>query len=67
MDRDHFIISVYCLVCHHFREIVADCPLRRRGFAPALSDEEGRAVLQFCRAAQLSAQEGREVRPEEII
>ena len=47
MDRDHFIISVYCLVCHHFREIVADCPLRRRGFAPALSDEEV-ITLEVC-------------------
>ena len=29
--------------------------------------EEGRRVLQFCRAAQLSSAEGREVRPEEIV
>ena len=32
-----------------------------------LSGEEGKAVLQFCRAAQMSAQEGREVRPEETV
>jgi predicted dehydrogenase len=31
-----------------------------------LTGEEGKAVLQFARAAQLSAKEGREVRPEEI-
>ena len=49
MDRDHFIISVYCLVCHHFREIVADRPLRRRGFAPAFSDEEV-ITLEVCGA-----------------
>ena len=47
MDRDHFIISVYCLVCHHLREIVGDRPLRRRGFAPALSDEEV-ITLEVC-------------------
>lgn len=40
MDRDHFIIYVYCVVCHHFQEVVAHHPLRRRGFSPALSDEE---------------------------
>jgi hypothetical protein len=47
MDRDHFIISVYCLVCHHFQKIVANHPLRRRGFAPALSDEEV-ITLEVC-------------------
>ena len=31
-----------------------------------LTGEEGKVVLQFCRAAQLSAREGREVRLEEI-
>jgi len=31
-----------------------------------LTGEQGKAVLQFCRAAQLSAREAREVRPEEI-
>ena len=33
---------------------------------PALTGEEGKVVLQFCHAAQLSAKEGREVRLEEI-
>jgi predicted dehydrogenase len=32
-----------------------------------LTGEEGKKVLQFCRAVQLSAKEGREVRPEEIV
>ena len=31
------------------------------------SGEEGKLVLQICRAIQLSAKEGREVRPEEIV
>ena len=47
MDRDHFIISVYCLVCHHYQEIVAGRSLRKRGFAPALSDEEV-ITLEVC-------------------
>ena len=44
---------------HDFVDAVAE------GRQSELSGEEGRAVLQFCRAAQLSAKEGREVRPEE--
>ena len=31
-----------------------------------LTGEEGKVVLQLCQAFQLSAREGREVRPEEI-
>lgn len=37
------------------------------GRTSMLTGEEGKAVLQFCRALQLSAKEGREVNPEEII
>jgi hypothetical protein len=40
MDRDEFIITVYCLVCEHYEQIATALPLRRGGFAPALSDEE---------------------------
>ena len=40
MSRDYFIIMVYCLICDHYQAIVAQHPVRRRGFAPALSDEE---------------------------
>lgn len=40
MSRDYFIILVYCLVCEHYRAVVAQYPVRRRGFAPALTDEE---------------------------
>lgn len=27
-------------MCEHYRAVIAQCPLRRRGFPPALSDEE---------------------------
>ena len=47
MDRDHFIISVYCLVCDLVREIVGDRPLRSRSFAPALSGKEV-ITLEVC-------------------
>jgi hypothetical protein len=40
MDRDEFIITVYCLVCDQYRVIKNTAPVRRGGFAPALSDEE---------------------------
>jgi Transposase DDE domain len=40
MDRDEFIITVYCLVCEHYQVIKHTTPLRRGGFAAALSDEE---------------------------
>jgi hypothetical protein len=40
MDRDYFIILVYCLVCEHYAIIAAQFPIRRGGFAPELTDEE---------------------------
>ena len=40
MDRDEFIITVYCLVCDQYQGIKARYPVRRGGFAPTLSDEE---------------------------
>lgn len=40
MDRDYFIIYVYCLICEYYRAIIAQHPVRRRGFPPALTDEE---------------------------
>jgi hypothetical protein len=40
MSRDYFIIMVYCLVCEHYRAVIAQHPIRRRGFPPALTDEE---------------------------
>lgn len=40
MDRDELIITVYCLVWEHYQMSKKTSPLRRGGFAPALSDEE---------------------------
>lgn|SRR5574341_1628638 len=40
MDRDYFIISVYCLVCEQYHALTAQTPVRHGGFAPALTDEE---------------------------
>jgi hypothetical protein len=40
MDRNDFIITVYLLVCEQYQALKARLPLRRGGFAPALSDEE---------------------------
>lgn len=40
MSEEYFIIMVYCLVCEHYQAVVAQHPIRRRGFAPALTDEE---------------------------
>lgn len=40
MDRDTFIITVYCLVDEHYQQLTATCPVRHGGFAPQLSDVE---------------------------
>ena len=40
MDREEFIITVYCLVCEPYQRIKSTCPVRRGGCAPALTDEE---------------------------
>ena len=40
MDRDTFIITVYCLVDEHYAAVTAQHQVRRGGFAPALSDSE---------------------------
>jgi hypothetical protein len=40
MDRDYFIIMVYVLVCENYQALVAQQPLRQRGFPPALTDQE---------------------------
>ena len=39
MPLDEFIIRTYCEICEAYAA-VACIPLRRRGFAPALSDQE---------------------------
>jgi hypothetical protein len=33
MDRDDFIITVYCLVCDHYRAVSTQQPIRHGGFA----------------------------------
>jgi len=40
MDRDTFIITMFCLVSDMYAHVTARRPVRRGGFAPALSDEE---------------------------
>jgi len=40
MTRDYFIIKVYCLVCEHYQAVIAQYPIRRRGFPPALTAEK---------------------------
>ena len=40
MDRDDFIITVYCLVCQMYQMIKARYSIRRGGPEPALTDEE---------------------------
>jgi hypothetical protein len=40
MDRDSFIITVYCLVTETYKALTSTQPLRQGGFGPELSDEE---------------------------
>ena len=40
MDRDTFIITVFCLISELYAHVNARRPVRHGGFAPALSDEE---------------------------
>lgn len=40
MSRDYFIIMVYCFVYEHYQAVIAQHPIRRHEFAPALTDEE---------------------------
>lgn len=40
MDRDYFIITVYCLVCELYHTLLENRRLRRGGYAPTLTDEE---------------------------
>ena len=47
MDRDDFIITVYCLVCEQYQLIQTIYSLRRGGFAPALTDAEV-ITLEIC-------------------
>ena len=47
MDRDDFIINVYCIVCDQYKTITDAHPLRQRGFTPALTDEEA-LTIEIC-------------------
>ena len=47
MNRDDFIIHVYCLTCDEYGEISRQQGIRRAGFAPAFSDEEV-ITLEVC-------------------
>jgi hypothetical protein len=40
MNREDFIIHVYCLVCDEYAEISREQRMRRGGFAPVFTDEE---------------------------
>ncbi len=40
MDRAHFIISVYCLVCEHYARVCPAATPRHGGFQPTLTDQE---------------------------
>ena len=49
MDRDSFIITVYCLVVTTYNTVKERYPIRRGGFAPALTDEEV-STMEICGA-----------------
>ncbi len=49
MDRDTFIITVYCLVVEHYQLVKEKFFIRRGGFAPALTDEEV-ITMEICGA-----------------
>jgi hypothetical protein len=49
MDRDRFIITVYCLVAERYRLVKEKFFIRRGGFAPALTDEEV-ITMELCGA-----------------
>jgi hypothetical protein len=47
MNRDDFIIHVYCMTCDEYGEISRQQRIRRAGFAPAFTDEEA-ITLEVC-------------------
>ena len=49
MDRDTFIITVYCLVVEYYAAVKEKHLLRRGGFAPELTDEEV-ITMEICGA-----------------
>jgi len=59
-DMDSDSAASFVAGVHDFTDAIV------QGRQPPLTGEEGKVVLQFCRAVQLSAKEGRDVRLEEI-
>ena len=49
MDRDSFIITVYCLVVETSKTVKEEYQIRRGGFPPALTDEEV-ITMEICGA-----------------
>jgi hypothetical protein len=49
MDRDTFIITVYCLIVETYKTVKQSYPIRRGGFPPALTDEEV-ITMEICGA-----------------
>jgi hypothetical protein len=49
MDRDTFIITVYCLVVEIYNTVKATHTIRRGGFPPALTDQEV-ITMEICGA-----------------
>ena len=49
MDRDTFIITVYCVVVEHYQLVKDKYLLRRGGFPPALTDPEV-ITMEICGA-----------------
>jgi hypothetical protein len=50
MDRDTFIITVFCLVSNFYAQVTARRAVRDGGFAPALSDEQV-ITMEICGAS----------------
>jgi hypothetical protein len=49
MDRDTFIITVYCLVAEHYKMLKNLSHIRKGGFPPQLTDEEV-ITMEICGA-----------------
>ncbi len=49
MDRDTFIITVYCLIVEAYQTVKEKYPIRRGGFSPALTDQEV-ITMEICGA-----------------
>ena len=59
VDADH--ASSFIAGVHDFVDAIGE------GRQPGLSGQEAKDVFRFCRAVEVSAREGREIRPDEIV